>query len=148
MHCTIRISSHSTISSDAISNLPPYYPYPSSTSSSVLSLFLIIRSSIPRISLTSLEIIASRAQAWAHIASRKHNIIRVFAGDISNPSHDIMLQATLELGLKNGKTIELEFAARAEVVEWEGATKLQSFVVWTVCCAGPVLILVCRLKGG
>ena len=43
-----------------------------------------------------------------------------------------MLDATLELVLKNGKELLVEFGARAEVVGEEEEARLQSLVVYTV----------------
>jgi hypothetical protein len=81
------------------------------------------------------EIIKSREHAWDYISSRKHNVVKVFEGNVTNPGRDIMLQATLELGLKNGNKLDCEFGARAIIVEVEGNgdfVRLKSFVAWTV----------------
>lgn len=91
-----------------------------------------------------LEIIASRIDAWKFITSRKHTIFAVFDGNLATPGRDIMMQATVELGLKSGTTLDQQFAARAVVVDWEGAVRLQSFVVWTVCLSLAFILEVFR----
>jgi hypothetical protein len=59
-------------------------------------------------------------------------VLAVFEGNTADPGKDIMLDATLELVLKNGKELLVEFGARAEVVGEEEEVRLQSFVVYTV----------------
>lgn len=59
-----------------------------------------------------LELKASRATAWTHIASRKHDIQKVFAGSVDSVGSDIMMLGRLDLGLRNGNSLSMDFISR------------------------------------
>ncbi|KAJ5531860.1 hypothetical protein N7527_005253 [Penicillium freii] len=78
------------------------------------------------------EIKKSKLNAWGAITSRRHRIKRVFVAD--EGGHDLMLIGEVDLGLKNGKSITNEYAARMLVdqdIIHEGHPRLSLSSVWS-----------------
>jgi hypothetical protein len=77
------------------------------------------------------EIAASRATAWDRIATREHQVLRVY---ISKRDYtDILLVCKLNAKYNNGNDLSEEFAARVafEVLE-DGQVKAILYQVWAV----------------
>ncbi len=64
------------------------------------------------------EILALRKGMWEHVASRQHKPLKVFP--FGNDANEAMLYGTVSYGLKNGKRSEVDWAARAHLLETEG----------------------------
>jgi hypothetical protein len=94
-----------------------------------------------KVSIFFPELIASRASAWTHIASRKHVIHKVYTGSIDSVGSDVMMRGNLDVVLKNGMTLEMEFAARMLVDGPASAEPkvvlCQVWAVWLLSCSDP-----------
>ncbi|KAJ2897521.1 snoaL-like domain containing protein [Zalerion maritima] len=62
----------------------------------------------------SSEISKSRDNAWRAVSSRKHRVLRVFAGDDSGS--ELVILGTVAMGLKNGSSLDSQFACHIAVV--------------------------------
>jgi hypothetical protein len=94
------------------------------------------------------ELIASRASAWTHIASRKHVIHKVYTGSIDEVGGDVMMRGNLELVLKSGAVLEMEFVARMVVDDVLSAEpKFVLCQVWAVWITLFLFEFSCIFKG-
>ncbi|KAJ2893456.1 5PTase [Zalerion maritima] len=64
------------------------------------------------------EIRGSRKNAWQVIATRRHKILKVYTSD--QDGSDLLFVAHVEMGLRNGKTVDGEFAGRLVVADPHG----------------------------
>jgi hypothetical protein len=79
------------------------------------------------------ELIASRASAWTHIASRKHVIRRVYTASVEEVGEHVVMLGDLNLVLKNGTELEMGFATRMMVDNAESAEpRIELCQVWAV----------------
>lgn len=67
---------------------------------------------------------------WEHVASRKHKPLKVFP--FGPNANEVMLYGTVGYGLKNGKSSEIDWAARAHLVEDGGSMKMDFYQVYLV----------------
>ena len=82
----------------------------------------------------------SRKKAWDHVATRKHEILRVYTE--KRDYTDIMLIGKLDAKYKNGNNLSSEFAARATFeVQGDGKVKANSYQVWVVSSPSPLSLL-------
>lgn len=83
------------------------------------------------------EIIASRSTAWNHVATRKHQVLRVYIA--KRDYTDILLVGKVEVKYKNGNDLSTEFIARAafEVVG-DGRVKANLYQGWAVSVLSAV----------
>lgn len=78
-----------------------------------------------------LEITTTRIGMWSVVASRKHTIYKVFP--YSNTSSEFMLYGSVALGLRNGTNIDVDWAARADVVKSaDGKWRMKFYQVYMV----------------
>ena len=77
-----------------------------------------------------LDILAFRKGMWEHVASRKHKPLKVFP--FGQNANEVMLYGTVGYGLKSGKNSEIDWAARAHLVEDEGNMKMDFYQVYLV----------------
>jgi hypothetical protein len=85
---------------------------------------------------------ASRAAAWTQIASRKHVIQKVYTGSIDEAGGDVVMLGKLDLVLKSGTVLGMEFVARMVVDDALSAEpKVILYQVWAVwipfSCSDP-----------
>jgi hypothetical protein len=71
-----------------------------------------------------------RKGMWEHVASRRHVPIKIFP--FGPNADEIMLYGTLAYGLKNGKSAEAEWAARANLVKDGSSVKMSYYQVYLV----------------
>lgn len=69
---------------------------------------------------------------WEHVASRKHKPLKIFP--FGQNSNELMLYGTVGYGLKNGKNAEIDWAARAHLVEIGGSMEMDFYQVYLVRC--------------
>ena len=68
------------------------------------------------------QILEYRKNMWVHVKSRKHTLAKMFpfgvnaTDDGKGKVEEVMLYGSVEYGLKNGKELHLDWAARAELV--------------------------------
>ncbi|MCJ1256431.1 hypothetical protein MMC24_004252 [Lignoscripta atroalba] len=74
------------------------------------------------------EILAFRQVMWEHVASRSHKPLKVFP--FGQHADEMMLYGTVGFGMKNGKSNELDWAARAHLVKEGGEMKLDYYQVY------------------
>ncbi|OAA50495.1 hypothetical protein NOR_00945 [Metarhizium rileyi] len=61
------------------------------------------------------EIMNTRIGMWSAVASRRHTVHKVFPS--SNSSNEFMLYGSVALGLRSGANIDVDWAARADIVK-------------------------------
>lgn len=77
------------------------------------------------------EIRASRDHAWKAIATRRHQVLRVYVAD--SDASDLLFIASVTMGLRNGKRVEGEFAGRLVISGTGGPNpRLSLYQVWGV----------------
>ena len=87
--------------------------------------------STPTTANLRLEITTTRIGMWSVVASRKHTIYKVFP--YSNTSSEFMLYGSVALGLRNGTNIDVDWAARADVVKSaDGKWRMKFYQVYMV----------------
>jgi len=65
------------------------------------------------------------------VAKRSHSVLRVYAHDAD--CSDIMLLGSVDMGLANGRSVEMEFAARMVIArDAASSSKLELYQVWAV----------------
>ena len=70
---------------------------------------------------------------WEHVASRSHKPLKIFP--FGPNADEVMLYGTVLYGLKNGKSNEITWAARAHLVKDGGDLKMDLYQVYLVCSA-------------
>lgn len=94
------------------------------------------------------QILEVRKGLWSGpIKTRKHTLKKIFPfGDNSN---ELMLYGTVDYGLKNGKSLTVDWAGRALMMEEKGKLKLgfyQVYLVGATCISLiPAALLTCLL---
>lgn len=77
------------------------------------------------------EIRVSRDHAWKAIATRRHQVLRVYVADCD--VSDLLFIANVTMGLRNGKQVEGEFAGRMMIADARGLNpKISLYQVWGV----------------
>ncbi|KAI9836765.1 MAG: hypothetical protein M1819_000930 [Sarea resinae] len=79
----------------------------------------------------SQEIRRSRDNAWRVIETRRHEILKAYVADLEG--RDVMLIGKVQMGLRNGKTVDSEFTARMvvdEASDESGSPRLSYSQVW------------------
>ncbi|KAJ6441090.1 DNA polymerase [Purpureocillium lavendulum] len=61
------------------------------------------------------EILTARKGMWTVVASRKHTVYKVFP--FAAGADEVMIYGSVALGLKNGASVDVDWAARAELVK-------------------------------
>ncbi|KAL5115397.1 hypothetical protein ACEQ8H_006697 [Pleosporales sp. CAS-2024a] len=74
------------------------------------------------------EIIALRKSMWEKVSSRLHKPIKVFP--FGSNSNEVMLYGTVKYGLKDGGDKEVDWAARANLVNEEGKARMSFYQVY------------------
>lgn len=73
---------------------------------------------------------------WAHVKSRKHTVEKLFP--FGPNSQEVMLYGSVEYDLKNGKHVDVDWAARAVLIQSEddGKWRMSFYQVYMVslCC--------------
>lgn len=88
-------------------------------------------SQFSRLLIETTEIRASRDHAWKAIATRRHQVLRVYVAD--SDSSDLMFIASVTMSLRNGKQVEGEFAGRVVIADTRGPNpRLSLYQVWGV----------------
>lgn len=69
---------------------------------------------------------------WTAVASRKHTIFKVFP--FSSGSNEFMIYGTVVSGLKSGANVNIDWAARAELVKSaaDGKWRMKFYQVYLV----------------
>ncbi|KAH8793019.1 hypothetical protein F5882DRAFT_427148 [Hyaloscypha sp. PMI_1271] len=74
------------------------------------------------------EILQIREGAWAVVASRQHTIHKIFP--FGSGSSEVMLYGVVAYTLKDGRKTDVEWGARANLVQDGGKWKLQFYQVY------------------
>ncbi|GJN71358.1 hypothetical protein PLIIFM63780_006310 [Purpureocillium lilacinum] len=61
------------------------------------------------------EILAAREGMWTVVSSRRHTVYKVFP--FSAGANELMIYGSVALGLKSGANVDVDWAARAELVK-------------------------------
>ncbi|KAH8886620.1 hypothetical protein GQ53DRAFT_769189 [Thozetella sp. PMI_491] len=76
----------------------------------------------------------SRIHAWTAIATRRHEVLRVYAAD--EAASDLLFIGNVAMGLRNGKSVKGEFVGRITILNPESEHPLiQLYQVWGHCKA-------------
>ncbi|KIW12796.1 hypothetical protein PV08_07983 [Exophiala spinifera] len=77
-------------------------------------------------------ILALRHGLWSGpIKTRKHTLTKIFPfGSGGGGGGELMLYGSVDYGLKNGKDVTCEWAARAVMAEYEGALRFKLYQVY------------------
>ncbi|KAK4949961.1 hypothetical protein LTR10_011803 [Elasticomyces elasticus] len=62
------------------------------------------------------------------VKTRKHSLTKIFP--FGSGSNELMLYGTVDYGLKNGKEVTVDWAARAVMAEHQGALKFKLYQVY------------------
>lgn len=74
---------------------------------------------------------ATRIGMWSAVASRKHTIQKVFPFSIV--ANEFMLYGSVALGLRNGAEVDVDWAARADIVKSpDGKWRMKFYQVYLV----------------
>lgn len=76
------------------------------------------------------EILAMRKGMWEKVSSRQHNAIKIFP--FGPNAHEVMLYGTVAYWLKNGKSSQVDWAARAHLVKQGEDFKMDYYQVYLV----------------
>lgn len=77
------------------------------------------------------DILALRHGLWSGpVKTRKHTLEKIFP--FGQDSHEVMLYGSVVYGLKNGKSLTVEWAARALLVEYRGELRFGQYQVYLV----------------
>ena len=80
----------------------------------------------------------TRIGMWSAVASRKHTVVHVFPFDDSNT---FMLHGVVALGLRNGANVDVDWAARAQVVKCpDEKYRMQFYQVYLVRTANCIFV--------
>lgn len=74
---------------------------------------------------------------WTSVASRKHTLHKIFP--FGNDATEVMLYGSVELGMRSGSTVEMDWAGRAQLVkESDGEYRMSFYQVFLVSrlCTG------------
>jgi hypothetical protein len=82
----------------------------------------------------ALEILALRKSMWEKVSSRSHNPIKIFP--FGSYSDEVMLYGTVKYGLKDGGEKEVDWAARAKLVNEDGKIRMSFYQVYLVSLCG------------
>lgn len=75
------------------------------------------------------NVLELRKGLWSGpIKTRKHTLKQIFP--FGDNSKNVMLHGSVDYGLKNGKAVTVEWAARAELVEEGGKLKMKEYQVY------------------
>jgi len=74
---------------------------------------------------------------WQGVTSRRHVPIKIFP--FGSDADDLMLYGTVEYGLQNGKSLTVDWAARAHMVKDGSDYKMDFYQVYTVSSLQPIL---------
>lgn len=68
---------------------------------------------------------------WTSVASRKHTLHKIFP--FGNDATEVMLYGSVELGMRSGSTVEIDWAGRAQLVkESDGEYRMSFYQVFLV----------------
>lgn len=76
------------------------------------------------------EIIETRKGMWTHVKSRKHTVHKVFP--FGEDASEVMMQGTVEYGLKNGKDLSQPWAGYAKLSKEGGEVKMSYYQIYMV----------------
>ncbi|KAF7552340.1 hypothetical protein G7Z17_g4376 [Cylindrodendrum hubeiense] len=77
----------------------------------------------------SQEITALREGMWTSVASRKHTLHKIFP--FGNDATEVMLYGSVDLGMRTGSTVEVDWAGRAQLVkESDGEYRMSFYQVF------------------
>lgn len=83
------------------------------------------------LTFSNTEITALREGMWTSVASRKHTLHKIFP--FGNDSTEVMLYGSVELGMRSGSTVEIDWAGRAQLVkESDGEYRMSFYQVFLV----------------
>lgn len=77
----------------------------------------------------------SRERVWDVIASRQHEVIKVYSSDAEG--RDLLVIGKLTAGLSSGKKAEVEFAGRIVMEETVDGLRISLYQVWSVSSSFP-----------
>ncbi len=66
------------------------------------------------------------------IQQRKHTLEKIFPFGSGEDAREVMLYGSVEYGLKNGKELTVQWAARAVLAEYEGGLRFERYQVYLV----------------
>ncbi len=78
------------------------------------------------------EILAAREGMWTVVSSRRHTVYKVFP--FSAGANELMIYGSVALGLKSGANVDVDWAARAELVKSaaDGRWRMKYYQVYLV----------------
>ncbi|KAH8602257.1 hypothetical protein B0O99DRAFT_561587 [Bisporella sp. PMI_857] len=74
------------------------------------------------------EIIETRKAMWEKVSARKHTVHKIFP--FGNGAKEVMLYGIVKYNLKAGGTAEVDWAARAQLLEQSGGWKMEFYQVY------------------
>lgn len=88
-------------------------------------------SQFSRVLIVITEIRVSRDHAWKAIATRRHQVLKVYFAD--SDGSDLLFIASVIMSLRNGKQVEGEFTGRLVIADTKGPNpRLSLYQVWGV----------------
>jgi hypothetical protein len=77
---------------------------------------------------------ALREGLWTGpVQRRKHTLLKIFPfGSAGEEAREVMLYGSVEYGLKNGKELTVQWAARAVLAEYDGGLRFKFYQVYLV----------------
>lgn len=83
------------------------------------------------------EIRKSRDGSWNAVSFRRHELLKVFAGD--EMCEDLMFLCRVSMSFRNGSELDMEFAGRLKISGPKTDTpKLKLYQVWAVGSTGTL----------
>jgi hypothetical protein len=80
--------------------------------------------------MLSKDILDFRKSMWIHVSSRRHEVLKVFP--FGRKADEVMLYGTVEYSMKNGKSLTIDWAARAHLVKKGSHVKMDFYQVYLV----------------
>lgn len=77
-----------------------------------------------------IEILATRKGMWSAIVSRRHSPLKIYPFGAN--ANEVMLYGTLAMSLKDGRSADVDWAARAVLAEEKEGWKLAFYQVFSV----------------
>jgi hypothetical protein len=80
--------------------------------------------------ILSKDLLDFRKGMWIHVSSRRHEVSKVFP--FGRNADEVMLYGTVEYSMKNGKSLTVDWAARAHLVKKGSHVKMDFYQVYLV----------------
>lgn len=69
---------------------------------------------------------------WTLVESRKHTLHKLFP--FGDRATEVMLYGSVDLGLRSGSNVTVDWAARAQLTEEDGQWRMSYYQVYLVGC--------------